>query len=166
MSSDRAQRAIDALVARWPYLASDPVHAERLALVALRAAGPTPPFPGPEINAYERGVAEGRRQATEGWDREWGARWMQDAVDPTDDVFPCHDEADARDLQERSGGYRRAESRLVGPWEAAELAKPTCTCPLIDVTVGGHAPSFVKGYDPACPACPNPYAEQAGDGRG
>lgn len=65
----------------------------------------------------------------------------------------------------------RAWARALGydvtltPLSAAQ-AKPTCTCPMIDVTIGGQAPSFVKGYDPACSACPNPYAEQDGADRG
>jgi hypothetical protein len=71
---------------------------------------------GMEDAAYERG----RREATEGWEREWGARWMQDAAEPTDVLHPCGSEEAAREMERRSGGYRRAESRLVGPWEPAD----------------------------------------------
>jgi hypothetical protein len=39
VTSDRTQRAIDALTAAWPPLADDPTYAEQLALVALHAAG-------------------------------------------------------------------------------------------------------------------------------
>lgn len=63
-------------------------------------------------------VAEGRRQATEGWDREWGFTELGGAVDA------CDGEAEAR----RFATYRKGRtvvSRLVGPWEAAEQAQPS-----------------------------------------
>lgn len=101
---------------------------------------------------YERGVAEGRRQATEGWDREWrvdlGGGWPE---------HPCDSEADAHRVAAARPG-RSVVSRLVGPWEPAEQAAPTCTCPMIDVTNvradGGEGiRTFVQGLDPACPTC-------------
>lgn len=39
MTSDRTQRAIDALTAAWPPLAEDLVYAEQVVLVVLHAAG-------------------------------------------------------------------------------------------------------------------------------
>lgn len=51
----------------------------------------------------------------------------------------------------------------------AEQAKPTCTCPMIDVTnirEGGEGiRTLVQGLDPACPTCVRANAEQDGDGR-
>ena len=60
-------------------------------------------------------VAEGRRQATEGWGREW-------AIDlpGTTLVYACDDEADARASASAEPSGCFVVSRLVGPWEAAE----------------------------------------------
>jgi hypothetical protein len=72
-----------------------------------------------EQAAYERGVAEGRRQATEGWEREWGAQYRDDSwVQATFDT-----EAEAVEFAAGAIGHR-AVSRLVGPWEPAEQAEP------------------------------------------
>lgn len=61
------------------------------------------------------GIAEGRRQATEGWEREWlieTPQWWTSTVAETD----------ARQLHARHGG--KLTSRLVGPWEPAEQTDP------------------------------------------
>lgn len=60
----------------------------------------------------EQGVVEGRRQATEGWEREWGV-----SADAGVYVYPT--ERDARDAVGRDL-RGRVVSRLVGPWETAE----------------------------------------------
>lgn len=58
--------------------------------------------------------AEGRRQATEGWEREWGAQYRDDSwVQATFDR-----EAEAVEFAASALGHR-AVSRLVGPWEPA-----------------------------------------------
>ena len=113
---------------------------------------------------WQRGVAEGRRQATEGWDREWGLALYG---------HPAHcvlNEHAARGIAAGAPEDAQAKvvSRFVGPWEAAEQAAPTCTCPDIDVTTAIEKPGSVtvKGCDAACLVCPNPYAGQDGDGRG
>lgn len=131
---------------------------------------------GPLAAAYERGifdagVAEGRRQATEGRELAWGVRmeWVQGPM-----TLDCVDRATAEDyiaaLPPSQRGIASIVSRLVGPWEAAEQAEPTCTCPLIDVTnireYGEGIRTYQQGWDPNCPACRQRRAEQDGDGRG
>lgn len=115
--------------------------------------------PQPIDAAYERGVAEGRRQATEGWEREWGVR------SPAGSVEVRRDERGARRLASYHEGARPV-SRLVGPWEPAEQAAPSCTCPMLDVTnirAGGGEGirTFMQGLDPACPTCVRANAELA-----
>ncbi len=66
---------------------------------------------------WQSAVAEGRRQATEGWEREWGYTWGERKA-----AAWCRSEADARrfaalDLT------RTVVSRLVGPWEHASRAE-------------------------------------------
>jgi hypothetical protein len=62
-------------------------------------------------DAHERGVAEGRRQATEGWEREWAFehRYGRTTYDT---------ETNARMAAAEQG--RTVVSRLAGPWEPAE----------------------------------------------
>jgi hypothetical protein len=60
-------------------------------------------------------IAEGRRQATEGWEREWGAQYREDSwVQATFDR-----EAEAVEFAAGAIGHR-AVSRLIGPWEPAK----------------------------------------------
>lgn len=66
--------------------------------------------------AYERGVAEGRRQATEGWEREWAVRFP-----PPVGLQAGYTEAEARAANGR--GDAIAVSCLVGPWEPAEQTR-------------------------------------------
>lgn len=66
--------------------------------------------------AREQGIAEGRRQATEGLAREWGVE-LSDEDEGR--VWPADDEADAREYVVRVPSHR-VVSRLVGPWETAE----------------------------------------------
>lgn len=125
--------------------------------------------------AHERGVAEGRRQATEGFEPLRAAvigvkhlnRPMLDQLrkaaadtspnwDVTATVYP----PSARDL------VALVDALLA----AVEQVKPTCTCPMIDVTnprarLDGVA-EFVQGLDPGCLACRKPTAEQDGADRG
>jgi hypothetical protein len=61
---------------------------------------------------FTEGLAEGRRQATEGWEREW-------AVDQAGDRLEARDEKAARWFASRAPG-RVVVSRLVAPWEPAE----------------------------------------------
>jgi len=122
-------------------------------------------------------VAEGRRQATEGWDREWavdlGGRWLT--------KHPCDSEADARRV---AGAYRESRtvvSRLVGPWEAAgreresggfELLPPVpdSAYPAGAVELAAEPaeqptePCGIKGPHPAHPSCAGWGAEQTQDG--
>jgi hypothetical protein len=63
---------------------------------------------------------EGRRQATEGWEREWGTRY---AIAQADFVREHASEADARGWAERVAGAD-VVSRLVGPWEPDEQHEP------------------------------------------
>ena len=62
-------------------------------------------------------VAEGRRQATEGWDRQW-------AVQTPAMILPIDEEDRVRRHAARSDDYR-VVSRLVGPWEPTEQAGGT-----------------------------------------
>jgi len=80
----------------------------RVALAQLRAAAA----------AYQRGLTEGRRQAAEGWEREWGVALRGHAAS-------CVlSERDARGIAAGCPDDLKAEvfSRLVGPWEPAEPA--------------------------------------------
>ncbi len=102
-----------------------------LAEAIVRSVAPTrADLERAEQAAYERGVAEGRRQATDGWRRDWGVimepDWYSDPDDPASH-WPqdCDDEEDARRLIHRgSGRGRTLVSRLVGQWEPAEQAEP------------------------------------------
>ena len=130
---------------------------------------------------WERGVAEGRRQATEGYSRdvEWTMRYRLNGTlalgEDGGHVLDSREDAERHidvwrrhypDLTYTDVEYLRREV-LTGPWEAAEQAEPTCTCPMIDVTTAIEKPGSVtvKGYDPACPVCPSPNAEQDGADR-
>lgn len=77
--------------------------------------------------AYRVGVAEGRerglREATEGWEREWGSRWTPPGGEPSNNVEIAYDEAEARHNAEEWLNHR-AVSRLVGPWEPADQPEP------------------------------------------
>jgi hypothetical protein len=81
---------------------------------------PLSPTQGDVDAAYERGVAEGRRQATEGWDREWAFENRANLTIPIagDDVLRF----EAMIAQRQAAGEEtgRLVSRLVGPWEPAE----------------------------------------------
>jgi hypothetical protein len=114
--------------------------------------------------AHERGVAEGRRQATEGWEREWGLALHGH---PGQCVLNEH-AARGIAADPTAPADTKVLSRLVGPWEPAEQAAPSCTCPQLDVTTLLEKPGSqtVKGYSASCPVCPNPYAktEQAEGG--
>lgn len=59
----------------------------------------------------DEGVAEGRRQATEGWEREWAVELPDGARYDADDL------EDARQCALRGDQPREIVSRLVGPWE-------------------------------------------------
>jgi hypothetical protein len=65
--------------------------------------------------AYQRGLADGRAQATEGWRREWA----MDLGLKGAPLHPWGSEAEARRGAKARAG-RTAVSRLVGPWEPAE----------------------------------------------
>lgn len=71
-----------------------------------------------EQAAYTRGVAEGRRQATEGLTREWGVAYPARRWPLSFDT----DESEARAFADR-GDDRSVVSRLVGPWEPTEQAE-------------------------------------------
>lgn len=73
-----------------------------------------------EVGALMAACTEvGRRQATEGWQREWGAQYRNDSwVQATFD-----DEGQAVAYAAEAIGHR-AVSRLVGPWEPAEQPDP------------------------------------------
>ncbi len=73
-------------------------------------------------------------QPTEGWGREWCVRLPDGLLEPDDERY-------VRAHAQAEGPHGTVVSRLVGPWEPAEQAKPTCTCPQ---------------HDPACPVCPSP----------
>lgn len=89
-----------------------------------------------EQAAYERGVAEGRRQATEGWDRdeEWAISYTLNG-DPKPPeygghIFDSREDAERHidawrrhypDLTYTDEVYHRREV-LTGPWEADEQA--------------------------------------------
>lgn len=133
---------------------------------------------GKRINAaFEEGVAAGRRQATEVFVGECQAaatehRRLYRPGPPPPAGLEDDRPRDRRSLHVAIGleqARDMARRRLLtdGPWEPAEQAKPTCTCPMIDVTSRGDlvkgTRSFVQGYDPACPVCPNPHARQDGD---
>jgi hypothetical protein len=70
-------------------------------------------------DAYERGLAEGRRQATEGWERKWAVQTPEGLMIPVRE----HDGLASMVLQaeQRAAGLRTGttHSRLVGPWEPA-----------------------------------------------
>lgn len=111
-----------------------------------------------------RFVAEGRCQATDGWDRRWSVRDQHGHVSKSGFT-----EAGARQRAVETGGT--FVTRLVGPWEATGEAKPTCTCPMLDVTNiredGGEGiRTFQQGWDPNCPACTKRRTGQAGGDRG
>jgi hypothetical protein len=81
--------------------------------------------------AHHEGIAEGRRQATKGWEREWGVAHGPGRLPDRGD-----DEVTARRLASYSP-ERRVVSRLVGPWETAERpsvkhASPNCGCGIND----------------------------------
>lgn len=90
-----------------------------------------------EEAAYERGVAEGRRQATEGWERKWGV-WLSESPGVPAGVGDNHyeDEVEAREMAEWFLGLGWTEakpvSRLVGPWETAEQATPVSDVQYVD----------------------------------
>lgn len=63
---------------------------------------------------YDAGEADGRRQATEGWERGFGIRYP-------DGVVIDMSESAAREIAYRQPS-RTVVSRLVGPWEPAEEA--------------------------------------------
>lgn len=67
---------------------------------------------------FERGVAEGRRQATEGWERQWGVE-LPPLFGDEAGVHLCEDEALAHHVALREP-ESRVVSRLVGPWEPTE----------------------------------------------
>lgn len=71
--------------------------------------------------AYARGIAEGRRQATEGWERQWGFKHADDSQPE-----PCGRCEGV--LQGTLAAGRAPDSdtfsRLVGPWETAEHPEP------------------------------------------
>jgi len=107
---------------------------------ACVCVAPQPPtLPTVDRTAYERGifdagVAAGRRQATEGWEREWGV--TSGDGDPrgiNGGPLGLRDsEEDAQRMAARVAG-RTVVSRLVGPWEPAEQTQPTthargCMC--------------------------------------
>lgn len=64
---------------------------------------------------WDGGVAEGRRQATEGFDHLWGV-----GLSGTPHVIHCRDESHARGVAVDLAGGHHVVSRLVGPWEPAE----------------------------------------------
>lgn len=69
------------------------------------------------VQLLVRGIAEGLRQATEGWEREWGV-----SADAGVYVYP--DQRAARETSLHSDWGRPVVSRLVGPWEPAEQPEP------------------------------------------
>lgn len=83
------------------------------------------------VYGYNAGLAEGRRQATEGGRRRWGV-WMPPGWydDPDAPHLPheCSSEADAWSLAQRAGG--RVAVRLVGPWEPDEQPEPLADDPV------------------------------------
>jgi hypothetical protein len=66
-----------------------------------------------ELAAYDRGLAEGRRQATEGWERQWAVAHVDGGW-----VYPYGSEAEAR--AHCTADWHHVVSRLVGPWEPDE----------------------------------------------
>jgi hypothetical protein len=63
--------------------------------------------------AYQRGLADGRAQATEGWEREW-------AVAFADKTWPPNDSEQSARTFAALYADGQVVSRLVGPWEPAE----------------------------------------------
>lgn len=116
--------------------------------------GATPP----QLDFVQSLLAEGRRLATE---------QLVNLADQLDADCAEHGVASAV-----SPGLRNAADVLTGESWLLKQAKPTCICPMFDVTAISDEPSVrkvVQGYDHACPACPPPSwatAEQDGDGRG
>lgn len=106
--------------------------------------------------AYEDGKgdgrAEGRRQVTADWKREWGIRYADGAP-----VGAEESEAEARRVAALWGWPYEAVSRVVGQWETAEQAPcPTCSGPIRETV------------DMVCQTCGTDYApdSQPADGDG
>lgn len=110
--------------------------------------------------AYERGIAEGLRQATEGWEREYAVRYPDGYV--YDDVT----EAAAREIVVH-WPHRVVVSRLVGPWEpAAEQPEPDQSAPARihvrhDPAALMEEPDLYADEQPEGSACPR---DTNGDG--
>lgn len=114
-------------------------------------------------------LTEGRRQATEGWEREWGAQYRDDSwVQATFDS-----EAEAVEFAAGAIGHR-AVSRLVGPWEPTEQAEapawPYGSGPGGYHMPGDHPQTAEQAQAPAqprsignCPRCQQPVTEMRAD---
>jgi hypothetical protein len=89
--------------------------------------------------AREQGLAAGRSQATEGWEREWGV-----AADAG--VYVYVTERAAREAVRDSPAPRPVVSRLVGSWEPDEQHEPAPAQPMV-VTTGGGTPNSAPCCD-------------------
>lgn len=85
-------------------------------------------------------------------------RRVQDGTAPTPGVDRVHDAFRAEVIRQGLREYSVDGVRYV-------LDDGRCTCPMLDVSTMAEPPgtSLVKGYDPGCPACPNPYAARPVD---
>lgn len=119
----------------WTGLTDAAAHemAERLKAAMVAHGIDVPPTQADVDAAHARGVAEGRRQATEGWEREWGVifepDWYPDPEDTSRHIPIPRDDESHTDwtVGQHPDRPRRKVSRLVGPWEAAEQAEPSET---------------------------------------
>ena len=108
-----------------------------------------------------RGIAEGLRQATEGWEREWGNDSPKFLA-----VRRTREEAEARDRKALNPSLV-VVSRLVGPWEPAEqpdrdpLADEPVARRLGLVDAEGRTLCRCLAGDPACPHRPTEQPEPA-----
>jgi hypothetical protein len=122
-----------------------------------------------EQAAYERGGAEGRRQATEGWERQWAVAHVDGGW-----VYPYESEVEAR--AHCRVDWHHVVSRLVGPWEPAGQTQAPCRtevlesrsagwvfrCHTCDITTAGLDETTAKHTA----SVHLNGAEQDGDGRG
>lgn len=100
-------------------------------------------------DGYDDGVRQGRRQATEGWEREWSVRYEPDGYVHGGKFTEAGAKARAAELD------GTVVSRLVGPWETAEQPDPCCDL---------HGRNCEQGGEECCWRCTEAYHFRIGHG--